>query len=79
MDTSKTSISSSAAIKERAKACHLPFGERAKRVVRTAGEEIASAVQDAAHVLRIMVLLHSSKDFSSILRLYGVESSSKTE
>jgi hypothetical protein len=32
-----------------------------------------------ADVLRIMILLRSAKDFSSILRLYGIENSSKTE
>jgi len=79
MEISKTSNSLSVATKKRATPCHLPFGERAKRVVRTAGEEVASAAQDATHVLRIMVLLRYSKDFSSILRLYGIESSSKTE
>jgi hypothetical protein len=79
MEISETSISLLAATKKHVTPCHLRFGERAKRVVRTASEEVASAVQDAAHVLRIMILLRSAKDFPSILRLYGIESSSKTE
>jgi hypothetical protein len=79
MEISKSSNSLSVATKKKTSPCHLRFGERAKRVVRTASEEVASAVQDVAHVLRIMILLRSAKDFPSILRLYGVESSSKTE
>jgi hypothetical protein len=44
-----------------------------------ASEEVGRAVQEAAHVLRIMVFLHSTKDFPSVLRLYGMEVSSETE
>jgi hypothetical protein len=50
-----------------------------KRVIRKASMEVARAVQDAVRVLRIMIFLHSAKDFSSVLRLYGMEDSSGTE
>jgi len=47
-----------------------------RRVIRKASEEVGRAVQEAAHVLRIMVFLHSTKDFSSVLRLYGMSDGS---
>lgn len=50
-----------------------------KRVIRKASMEVARAVQDAARVLRIVIFLHSAKDFSSVLRLYGIENPSETE
>lgn len=50
-----------------------------KRAIRTASIEVARAAQGAAHVLRIVIFLHSAKDFPSVLRLYGIEDSSKTE
>jgi hypothetical protein len=50
-----------------------------KRALRTAGKEAARAVQDGVHVLKVMIFLHSAKDFPSILRLYGIENSSGTE
>jgi hypothetical protein len=50
-----------------------------KRALRTAGKEVARAVQDAVHVLKVMIFLHSAKDFPSVLRLYGIENSSGTE
>jgi len=50
-----------------------------KRALRTAGKEAARAVQDTVHVLRVMIFLHSAKDFPSVLRLYGIENSSGTE
>jgi hypothetical protein len=55
------------------------FLARVKRAVRTAGLEIARAFQGAVHLLRIIVFLHSAKDFPSVLRLYGIEDSSETE
>ena len=33
------------------------------------------AVQDVARMLRVIAFLHSAKDLSSILRLYGIENS----
>jgi hypothetical protein len=41
-----------------------------------ASEEVGRALQEAAHVLGIMVFLHSAKDFSSVLRLYGMSDGS---
>lgn len=50
-----------------------------KRALRTAGKEAAKTVQDAVHVLKVMIFLHSAKDFPSVLRLYGIENSSGTK
>lgn len=50
-----------------------------KRVIQTASIEAVRAVQEAAHVLRIMIFLHSAQDFSSVLKLYGIENRSETE
>ena len=49
---------------------------RAFQRARTAVER---AAQDAARVLRIIVFLHSAKDFPTVLRLYGVKESSVTQ
>jgi len=43
------------------------------RNISTFSAKAASAVREAAHVFRIMVSLHSAKDFPSVLRLYGIE------
>jgi hypothetical protein len=50
-----------------------------KRAIRAFSVELARAVQYSARVLRIMILLHSAKDFPSVLRLYGIDNSSKNE
>jgi len=50
-----------------------------KRALRTAGKEAARVMQEAVHVLKVMIFLHSAKDFTSVLRLYGIENSSGTE
>jgi hypothetical protein len=50
-----------------------------KRAFRTARMKVGRATQDVARVLRIIILLHSAKDFPSVLRLYGIEESSVTE
>lgn len=50
-----------------------------KRALRTASKEVARAMQDAVHVLKVMVFLHSAKDLPSVLRLYGIENSSGAE
>jgi hypothetical protein len=50
-----------------------------KRVIRTASKKVVRAVQEAVHVLRIAIFLHSAKDFSSVLGLYGTEGPSTTE
>ena len=36
-------------------------------------KEVARAGQDAVCVLRVMIFLHSAKDFPSVLKLYGME------
>jgi hypothetical protein len=78
MDTSRMSISLAATMRKVANH-HFLFGERAKRAIRTVSMEVARAVQDAARVLRIVIFLHSAKDFPSVLRLYGIENPSETE
>jgi len=35
--------------------------------------EVVRAGQEVAHLLKIMVFLHSAKDFQSVLKLYGIE------
>jgi hypothetical protein len=50
-----------------------------KRVIRTASTEIARAMRNSVRVFRIIIFLHSAKDFPSVLRLYGVEVSSETD
>ena len=78
MDTSRMSISLAATMRKVANR-HFLFGERARRAIRTVSVEVARAVQDAARVLRIVIFLHSAKDFSSVLRLYGIKNPSETE
>jgi 3-hydroxyisobutyrate dehydrogenase-like beta-hydroxyacid dehydrogenase len=53
------------------------FEGRAKRAFRTVRMEVATAVQNAAGVIRIIIFLHSAKDFPSVLRLYGIEKPSE--
>lgn len=50
-----------------------------KRAIQKASMEVARAAQDAARVVRIIIFLHSVKDFPSVLRLYGIEESSEAE
>jgi hypothetical protein len=50
-----------------------------KRAFRTTRMKVGRAAQDTARVLRIVIFLHSAKDFPSVLRLYGIEESSVTE
>jgi hypothetical protein len=46
--------------------------------VHTISKKVAKAIIESAHVFRIMVCLHSAKDFPSVLRIYGIENISKT-
>lgn len=46
-----------------------------KRFIRKVSEQGAKACQGAVHVTRVMIFLHSAKDFPSILKLYGMENS----
>lgn len=50
-----------------------------KRAIRTARTEVARDAQEAVHVLKIMIFLHSAQDFESILRLYGKDGSFRAE
>jgi len=43
------------------------------RNISTFSAKAASAMREAADVFRIMVCLHSAKDFPSVLRLYGIQ------
>jgi hypothetical protein len=58
---------------------HAPLKGRAEQAIRMAGTEVARALQETLRVLRIMVSLHSTNDYPTILRLYGLESSPSTE
>lgn len=78
MDKSKMPISLSAAMKKVTSRLFL-FGERTKCAVRTGSLEVAKDLQDAARVLRIMIFLRFTKDFPSVLRLYGIENPSERE
>lgn len=44
-----------------------------KRFAHRAKVRVRNTVRDAVRVLRIMVFLHSAKDFSSVLKLYEME------
>jgi hypothetical protein len=39
--------------------------------------EVARSFQDMARMVRVMILLHSTEDYESILRLYGIKNPSK--
>ena len=47
-----------------------------KRAIQMTSRETAKTAQNAARVFKIMIFLHSAKDFPSVLRLYGMEDSS---
>jgi hypothetical protein len=44
-----------------------------KRFVRKVRVEVVKGGKEAAHIVKIMIFLHSAKDFQSVLRLYGME------
>jgi hypothetical protein len=46
-----------------------------KRAVLRACIGLVKAAKDGIRVLKIMVFLHSATDFTSVLRLYGIEGS----
>jgi len=50
-----------------------------RRAIQAVSMEVARAVEYSARVFRIMIFLHSAKDFPSVLRLYGIDNSSKNE
>lgn len=79
MDRNEMSIPFSAAVKRRVTTRLFLFGERAIRAFRTASLQVARDLQEAARVLRIMIFLRFTKDFSSVLRLYGIEHSLERE
>jgi hypothetical protein len=79
MNKSKMSISLETETTRKVMMGWISFGERAKRAIRTVRLEVSNAVQDAAHILRIIVFLHSAEDFPSVLRLYGIEECSETQ
>ena len=79
MDENKTSILSPAMVMRKVTVCYSAFNKRLKWTVRKVRMETARAARDAARVFRIMILLPYAKDFSSVLRLYGIENSPETE
>jgi hypothetical protein len=50
-----------------------------KRFARKIRMDAMRTLRDAARVFRIMVFLHSAKDLSSVLRLYGAEDPSAAD
>jgi len=46
--------------------------------VHAISKKAATAMREMAHIFRIMICLHSAKDFPSVLRIYGIENTSKT-
>jgi hypothetical protein len=50
--------------------CMTTVGRRFVRKIRV---EALRILRDVARVFRIMVFLHSAKDLSSVLKLYGAE------
>jgi len=79
MDKNDMPISLPTETTKKAMMCQIPFEEHTKRAIRTARLEVSRAMKDAAHILRIMVFLHSAEDFPSVLRLYGIEECSETQ
>jgi hypothetical protein len=79
MDENKTSVLSPAMVMRKVTVCYSAFNEHLKRTVRKARRETAKAARDTSRVFRIMILLPYAKDSSSVLRLYGIENSPKTE
>lgn len=49
------------------------------RAFQNAKTEVVRSVHETLHVFRIMLFLHSAKDFTAILRLYGKDVPSGTE
>ena len=49
--------------------------DKEKRAIRAASMKFVTDAQEAVRVLKIMIFLHSTQDFESILRLYGKEGS----
>ena len=50
-----------------------------RRFAHKISVEAVKTLRDAVRVFRIMVFLHSAKDFSSVLKLYGAEDPSVTD
>jgi hypothetical protein len=53
---------------------HVRFEDHVERAIRMALSGITLALGETVRVLRIMVSLHSAEDFTSVLKLYGLES-----
>jgi hypothetical protein len=49
------------------------------RTLQNARTEVPRSVHETVHVFRIMLFLHSAKDFATVLRLYGKDVPSGTE
>ncbi|MGA2767300.1 MAG: hypothetical protein ABSF24_03170 [Candidatus Bathyarchaeia archaeon] len=80
MDKDRISTSLSAAtIMNKVTTYHPHPGDCAKRAVQTACTEVARAVQGTVRIFKIIIFLHSAKDFPSILRLYAIEDSNSRQ
>lgn len=76
MNQNNTEVSFPASASSKTRACLLG-GERLKRVVQAAGIEAGDAVRGVARLFKVMIFLHSAKDFASV-KFYGIEDTSKT-
>ena len=50
-----------------------------RRFAREIRAGAVKTVRNAVRVLRIIIFLHSARDFSSVLKLYGAEATSATD
>lgn len=75
IDTNDLSISSTA-VTNRGTVNHLSIKDRARSIFHTAIMKAKTDIREAAHVFKIMVFLHTAKDFPTVLKVYGIESTS---
>ena len=75
MAINKNSTSSTTAM-EKAKPDYLSLDCEGSSV-HAIRKKATTAMRETAHVFRIMVCLHSAKDFPSVLRIYGIENTTK--
>jgi hypothetical protein len=77
-DTNDLPISLTA-VTNRGNANHLSIKDRARNIFHMTNMKAKTDIREAAHVLRIMVFLHNAKDFPTVLKVYGIESTSETK
>lgn len=55
----------------------LHFAEDVIRALDMFRLEVARSARDMTRLVRVMILLHSTEDYESLLRLYGIKNHSK--